>query len=111
MESLADISSSWTEEEEVEHERRANAEDAIYALPEHERDTAWTEEYKKRAEWDRRRLSIQVAEQQAQADHPTSSVTDPHGDKNNLQLSVSSNMDERSSMSLRRICVVRFWKK
>ncbi|KAL3450302.1 hypothetical protein BJX65DRAFT_270543 [Aspergillus insuetus] len=49
--------SSWTDDDEQEHARRANAEDLIYRLSEDLRDSAWIEEHKRRAEWDERKAS------------------------------------------------------
>ncbi|KAL2785643.1 hypothetical protein BJX66DRAFT_342886 [Aspergillus keveii] len=52
---LSDDPSVWTNDDEQEHVRRANAEDLISRLSEDLRESAWIEEHKRRAEWDERK--------------------------------------------------------
>ncbi|CEL08579.1 hypothetical protein ASPCAL11728 [Aspergillus calidoustus] len=62
---------AWADDDELEHVRRANAEDIIHKLAEDARNAAWAEEYRKRAEWEQRKASLMASVQTSIPQNPT----------------------------------------
>ncbi|KAL2808850.1 hypothetical protein BJX63DRAFT_407712 [Aspergillus granulosus] len=61
----------YTDDDELEHLRRADAEDLINTLAEDARIAARTEEDRKRAEWDQRKALLRASAQASKAQNPT----------------------------------------